>query len=217
VDDLGMLAAAAARDGWAAGVGDVSSIRRQASALGWTEVPVRHGQPPVSHLRPTSEANAHPRSLSAAYGLGAQPLHTDGAHLPEPPDLLLLISESANATATRLWRHVAGSKHIAPPPNAMQHGMFLVSNGPESFFAPALTGSRYRYDPGCMTACDARARQVAQFFNDQLEHAVVHEWISGEQLLVVDNRSALHARAAVAPGDEERTLARVALRLDARS
>ena len=93
--------------------------------------------------------------------------------------------------------------------------MFLVHNGRDSFFAPAFCDGRYRYDPGCMTACDARARQVEEYFMSQLAEAVSCEWTSSGQVLVVDNRQALHARAAVAEGDMDRELIRVAFRVRA--
>lgn len=88
-------------------------------------------------------------------------------------------------------------------------------NGPDSFFAPAFSDGRYRFDPGCMTACDARARQVEEYFMSQLADAVTCEWTSGGQVLVMDNRQTLHARAAVTEGDMDRELIRVAFRVGA--
>jgi hypothetical protein len=92
--------------------------------------------------------------------------------------------------------------------------MFLVRNGRDSFYAPVLSGSGYRYDPGCMTPCDARAREVQEYFEQQLSRASAHVWSAG-QVLVVDNRCALHARSAVAEGDLERELTRIAFRIGA--
>jgi hypothetical protein len=90
--------------------------------------------------------------------------------------------------------------------------MFLVRSGRDSFYAPALSGSCYRYDPGCMTPCDARAREVQEYFEQQLSRAFAHEWSGADQVLVVDNRRVLHARSAVADGDLERELTRIAFR-----
>jgi hypothetical protein len=88
--------------------------------------------------------------------------------------------------------------------------MFLVRNGRDSFYAPALSGSGYRYDPGCMTPCDARAREVQEYFEQELSRAYVHEWQTAGQVLVINNRRALHARSAVADGDLDRELTRIA-------
>ena len=90
--------------------------------------------------------------------------------------------------------------------------MFLVHNGHDSFFAPARSGARYRFDPGCMTACDARAREVEGYFTSQLAQATTYEWTASGQVHVIDNQQALHARSAVAEGDMGRELIRVAFR-----
>jgi len=220
--DLKALVAMAQRRGWASGSGDIDTIRQQAASLGLVEVATRRGDATVSVLRATDASAAHPKSLSAAYGLGQQPLHTDGAHLPDPPDLIVLISPRPSTTPTRLWkasRPIRGSHLAAGLPAALRHGMFLVHNGSDSFFAPAWVGTRdqyapgwYRYDPGCMTACDARAREVEQYFTNQLADAATHEWSDADQVLVVDNRRTLHARSAVAKDDMDRELTRVAFR-----
>jgi hypothetical protein len=207
----------AQKQGWASGPGDIGTIRQQAASLGLVEVPTRRGDTAVSVLRPTDANAAHPKSLSAVYGLGQQPLHTDGAHLPDPPDLTVLISQRPSATPTRLWKANGPGRSGQPaiPSNALNHGMFLIHNGHDSFFAPARSGTRYRYDPGCMTACDARAREVEQYLTNQLENAATHEWSDVDQVLVVDNRRTLHARSAVAKDDLDRELTRVAFRAEA--
>ena len=212
--DLETLAAKARGMGWASGSCDAESVRKQAALLGWVEVAPRRGDPTVSVLRPAAASNANPNSLSAAYGLGQQPLHTDGAHMQEPLDVLVLISTRPSATPTRLWPPNVPARQTRPPSTttALSDGMFLVRNGHDSFYAPALSGSRYRYDPGCMTPCDARAREVQEYFEHQLSRAFVHEWSAAGQVLVVANRRALHARSAVADGDLERELTRIAFR-----
>ena len=218
--DLEALRSGDARaKGWATGSGDVESIRKQAASLGWIDVAPRRGDTTVSMLRPVTESAAHPNSLSGVYGLGQQPLHTDGAHLPVPPDVLVFICDRPSATSTRLWRppRVPAGRPpgLTAPSSALSHGMFLVRNGRDSFYAPVLSGSGYRYDPGCMTPCDARARKVQEHFEQQLSRASAHEWSAAGQVLVVDNRRTLHARSAVAEGDLDRELTRIAFRTGA--
>src|SRR5690348_3463257 len=214
--DLEALAAAARAKGWATGPGDVESIRKQAASLGWAEAAPRRGDTAVSVLHPVTESAAHPNSLSAVYGLGQQPLHTDGAHLQVPLDVLVFICDRPSATSTRLWRPDVLARRRRPlsTTSALSHGMFLVRNGRDSFYAPVLSGSGYRYEPGCMTPCDARAREVQEYFEQQLSRASAHVWSAG-QVLVVDNRRALHAQSAVAEGDLERELTRIAFRIGA--
>ena len=54
--------------------------------------PYSSGDTSVATLEPQDRHDAHPSSLSAIHGRGAFPLHTDGAHHPVPPDLVLMES-----------------------------------------------------------------------------------------------------------------------------
>lgn len=205
------LAARAVRDGWASSPGSLEEIRRDAGRLGWSEVALRRQDPPVSTLRPLAPASARPNSLSARYGMGAQPLHTDGAHLREPPDLVLLACEATSSIPTLLWgRRIIDHQRIHA--QGMNHGVFLVANGADSFFRTAVSGQVLCYDPGCMTPCDERARGIARFFAEAGESAIEHLWDEPGTVLLIDNRQVLHARAA-AEEEPERELSRVAFRL----
>src|SRR6266540_143127 len=63
---------------------------------------VRPSGPLVDRLIPRNADEAPERSLSAFYGFGAFPLHTDAAHHQSPPRLVLLRlaggAQSASAT-----------------------------------------------------------------------------------------------------------------------
>lgn len=196
--------------GWSSGIGTLAGVTAQAAQLKLNPVANRRGESTVSRLRPTTEKEAKPRSLSARVGLGPQPLHTDGAHQEVPPDFLVFVSERPSSTPTWL-RHVQGP-HI--PWHDLQNGMFLVGTGPSGFFAPALDGlgswRRFRFDPGCMTPCDARARAAARFLSDATE-AIRFDWTTPGQVLVVDNRRTLHGRGQVVD-DLDRELVRIAFR-----
>lgn len=195
------------REGAAVATGRIEEVRDQARRLGWAEVAPRRGDPTVSVLRLRTKTAAHPNSLSVSYGLGSQPLHTDGAHLTVPPQLLVLACEEGSATATRWWHPRMTTR--PRPSSALAHGMFLVRSGAESFFAPANDQAGFRFDPGCMTPCDARAQTVVRFFDEVLDEAAVVEWSAPNQLLVIDNRHSLHARSAVMDPRELRVLTRV--------
>lgn len=199
----------ARRSGWASAPGALDDVTKQATALGLMEIPNRHGESPVSVLRPTTKDAAHPNSLSARYGLGTQPLHTDGAHHVEPPSILVFIAETTSTTPTWL-RRIGGTDGVRPPWPSLRSGMFLVGTGPASFFATAWGHpGGLRYDPGCMTPCDARARVAADFLSDTSE-AVPHHWLEAGHVLVVDNARTLHGRGAVEQGEEARELMRIA-------
>ena len=144
--------------------------------------------------------------MSARYGVNAQPLHTDGAHLRVPPDVVVLAATEPNNTPTMLWSGTSGGISEWHPEFA-QFGIFTVRNGRDCFLAAAAEGARARVDPVCMSPADGYARQAEEYF--QSLPAIAHEWSSPDTLLVINNRLCLHARGAIAIGDEDRALERL--------
>lgn len=210
---LQALRDAAHREGWAQGNATLTAIQYTANLLGWKEVRSRSSDPTVAELVPRDTQRANPRSLSAEFGLGAQPLHTDGAHLTIPPDIVILHSEEPNNTPTLLWdsRPTYYSLRVSPR-DAIAHGVFLVDSGRESFFATAkLKPNHIRYDPGCMSPCDQRARASAKYFADVEGEARKYEWSTRNNFVMIDNRMVLHARAD-ATDDHSRLLKRLMYR-----
>lgn len=188
----------------------------------WKEVPVRKGEGAIKELRATPPDAAHPRSLSAIYGEGAQPLHTDGAHLRVPPDVVVLFSEASSTTPTLVWNNrVKLSKSTSlwgPLPESVRDGLFVVSGGADKFLAPAHENrTGWRYDPGCMTPADQRAREAMEHIDGLRESSFIHEWTDSDMILMIDNRVSLHARSAILAGDEDRVLKRVAFNTDGKS
>jgi hypothetical protein len=124
MDDFVELAEAARVAGWAVGSIQLPALRIRAHDLGWEQVATRRGDSPVSVLRPTAAEEAHPRSLSAIHGLGEQPMHTDGAHLREPPDYLVFHADRPNrptllwSEASKLGAHAAGHRRQGPLPRS---------------------------------------------------------------------------------------------------
>lgn len=199
------LVETAIKDGWAVGQTTLQALRVGAKLDGWSEVTQREGDPAVTDLRPVSAVAARAKSLSAKYGTGAQPLHTDGAHLEFPPDVVILAAVSPSLTPTLLWK---GRSWEAP----VKDGIFVVRSGGAAFLTTAWADGRFRFDPGCMEPADARARAVVEHFEEVRQRATRHEWTESGQVLVIDNTRSLHARAEVAPGDGGRVVQRVALR-----
>lgn len=192
--------------GWWRGHLEFDALRRHAHTLGLIEAPNRPGATGRDLLRPTRPHDAHPRSLSARYGLNAQPLHTDGAHHRQPPRFVVLSATAPSATATLLWQPPA-----TPDWNALlQHGLFTVSSGPTRFLSTACTSHRLRYDPGCMTAADTPARHLQARLAAASADAIEHRWTDPDTVLVIDNWRTLHARAAVTNLSEPRVMRRIA-------
>jgi alpha-ketoglutarate-dependent taurine dioxygenase len=213
--DLVDLREQARHRGWAPGSGTIEEVRDAARSRGWSEVPLRLGGSSVDTLRPTGSSQARRRSLSGQYGLGKQPLHTDGAHLTEPPDVVVLGANAPSRTPTLVCTIRASGADL--PSEALRHGIFLVENGIKSFLSTAEYGSGIRYDPGCMTAADQRSRVVARFFDHLASYATPHNWVGGDQVLVIDNRLCVHARAGVDGAASGRELRRVAFRAESAS
>lgn len=194
------------RNGWLACVGTLSGVRRAAAELNWTEAPLRRGADIDEVLRPLTCDAARPSSMSARVGLGAQPLHTDGAHLPVPPDVIAF-EMTAPSTSPTLLSSTHGPGH---PWDSLKHGIFSVISGVDRFYCVASELGRVRFDPICMVPCDQRARHVQQYFESELARAHVHRWENPNQVLVIDNRRVLHARATVDASDTGRSMRRVA-------
>lgn len=192
--------------GWVVHPTGLEGVRAAARLLGWREGPLRVGEPSLQALRPLDRPAARSRSMSAQIGTGAQPLHTDGAHMNRPPDVIALSAIGRTSTATRLL-HV---RQQALPAEAFRQGVFRASSGSRSFLCSAMDGSGIRFDPCCMVPCDRLARRALRFMNDARHDAACHVWSDTPESLIVDNRQVLHARESVDSSDLGRRIERVA-------
>jgi hypothetical protein len=208
---LAQMVQDARREGWVSVEGRFDSVPYQASLLGWEVIPSRKSGPERDVLKPTKSQDAPKQSLSAKYGYGAQPLHTDGSHHKEPPDIVLLSVEAPSKVPTMLWQF----PDLGIPAETwhdLRHGLFTVRTGSSAFLAPAFNRGRVRFDPGCMTPADSRSGRVIDFFSRMQSEAFRHEWTASGLILAIDNRKVLHARG---PAEEEpdRTMHRIAIRV----
>jgi hypothetical protein len=114
-------------------------------------------------VRPQAAHEAHPRSLSAQYGLNPLPLHAELSHRPRPCRYLLLgcIKPGSPTAVTRLldWRALYFSRDEL---SLLESAPLLVRTGRRSFYATVLPPDRtfLRYDPGCLQAVDKRGRSA---------------------------------------------------------
>ncbi|MEN1836095.1 TauD/TfdA family dioxygenase [Pseudomonas lijiangensis] len=204
-----------AKDGWASfcipsqygGAMEKTSLEI-AHSIG-VPSPSRRRGPMIDHLSPVNRQVAKTRSLSARYGLGEFPWHTDGAHWCTPPRYLVMgCLEADEKVADTI---ICDGHLIAPLSSAAaRSAVFRVTNGGNSFYAsvrPTL-GHYFRYDPGCMTPLDDRALAMINAMDHQLpEREVRIGWTKGKYLLL-DNWRFLHRREATA-GSTTRKLIRV--------
>jgi hypothetical protein len=192
--------------GWCALKTDLDTFQRGAASLRLKSVPNRPGGNTRDQLRPMEREHAAPRSLSATYGLGPQPLHTDCAHHKVPPAFVILASRRRSTTPTLVWR-----PSLTPRWSGLFHqGIFIVDGGSSQFLAPAMAAGRIRFDPGCMRPCDGHARALVAALSSARHEAHRHEWSDDGMLLVIDNWRTLHARDTVTD-PTERVMERIAL------
>jgi hypothetical protein len=202
----------AQEQGWGRAHGSLLDLASAAANAGAALVPTRLGDGPVGLLRPADPLGAHPSSLSAKYGMGCFPLHTDGAHLAEPPDLVALQMHSDSAAvATRLFKvdaRTIGEEMWA----ALAQVMISVGSGHRARLVPIRVGNTIRFDPGCMRPVDRLGVRVFDLFRDSSDRAFRYSWTKGETILLIDNRRVLHGRDEV-PADATRCLSRVMIRM----
>jgi len=193
------------RQGWSRQKGTLEDLRRRASldglrsAAGGTSSSERI-------LVPYETAKAPRRSLSAVYGLGKQPLHSDGAHLRTPPDVVVLHSAAPSTTSTVVWTPALRGDNALPA--AARDGIFTVRGNGESFLAVAHNQDRLRFDPVVMSPGDAFAHETVAYLDAARPRSEVHLWDEPDLLLFIDNRRALHARDRVLDA-ETRSISRI--------
>lgn len=181
--------------GFALRVGTLSDVSIASIMQQKWKQDVQKGGANESTLRPMDQTRAPLRTLSAVHGLGAQPLHTDGAHLKQMPDVIVLHAPSPTETATIVWN--LGRKF----PSSLRSGVFTVHGNAGGFLAHALANQRLRFDPVCMSPADNLAKEAMAFFDGVRDDAYCHHWSQSDTLLFIDNTMSLHAREAVVDGE----------------
>ena len=105
-------------------------------------VPTRRGEQPIGVLKALDSSEAHRFSLSRRYGRRRFPLHTDGAHRPDPPDAVLLEFKQSTAHSPTL---LFTPRLVKIPPaieHALVQGVFDVVRGKGGFLAHAWSEQR---------------------------------------------------------------------------
>lgn len=185
--------------GWAVLPGAEDYGLGLARALGRV-VPTRPGQPLIHDLMPTTQEDAHPRSLSAIYGLDGFPFHLDDATRLTPCRYVLLscVAAANESPPTLLldWTTLFTSTELA----RLASAIVLVRNGRASFYTPLLDPRRrfLRYDPGCIRPASHGAVEAMSLVSERISVSdhTSHRWSQGE-ILLIDNWRLLHARPAV--------------------
>ena len=194
--------------GWSRQNGTLEELRSAASLDGLISA-AHDAKSNERVLIPYDTAKAPRLSLSAVYGLGKQPLHSDGAHLRRPPDVIVLHSGAPTPTSTVVWTpSYRGGNALR---EAARVGIFTVRGNGESFLATVRDKGGLRFDPVVMSPGDSYARETVDYFDAARARAGVHLWDEPDLLLFIDNRRSLHARDEVLDAGT-RSITRVAYR-----
>jgi alpha-ketoglutarate-dependent taurine dioxygenase len=185
---------------WATTADDETDFLRLAGWLG-TAVPTRPGEPLIQKLTPTTHSGAHRRSLSAIYGVGEFPFHTDAAHHRRPPHWMLMRCVDAGPVGRpTLFADVRALRLSPRQRRAIKRAVWWVRSGGRAFLASVLSvssdGERVRYDRGCMMPADPAFAPAASVFEEVLGSTTPMSvaWRAGD-VVVIDNWRLLHARA----------------------
>lgn len=153
----------------------------------------------VQELVPREPSAARSRnSLTSRYGLGAFPLHTDGATSRVPFRHVVLGCERADVAApTRLvrWNDLPLSADLL---ELLGQPVYLVRSGRASFLTLVVDHEWVRFDGSCMAGQTISARKALRSIGQLLQDVPQHEvaWRPGD-ILILDNWRVLHGRAEV--------------------
>jgi alpha-ketoglutarate-dependent taurine dioxygenase len=177
--------------------------------------PGRHRQL-VERIVPRNVHASYRASLSATYGLGPLPLHTDTAHWSTPCRYLLMACANVGLVPTCTTLLNIRDAHLSELESAAcSRALFLVRNGRRSFYGTIAERDRkfIRFDPGCMMSLsyDGDIALAALTLDRQRTAVRVHEWRFGD-ILMIDNWQVLHGRGMNQHTDRGRVLLRVMVR-----
>lgn len=203
-------------------VNEVDKIGRELSLHGWTvapfngdqsrflsfansfgdPIPSRRDGTLVDILVPSLQQDAPPRSMSAIFGEGAFPYHTDAAYLRIPPKYVLLrVVRGQECTRDTLLIDTKNINLSASEERRIRNEVWLVNGGRGRFYSPIINidmieaVSIVRYDLNCMRPVTRHADESGRAFWGALQNAprMAFSWRDGI-ILLIDNWRMLHAR-----------------------
>jgi len=199
--DSHALAARVQKDGWLKSTvdagDDLNAAAETIARMLGNPIQGRAGRT-IEPLIPTRQTRANAKSLSVVYGLGSFPMHTDGAHLPQPPRFVVLVCASPGrdpaATTLLRFRDLHATEHERA---LLEAAPFLIRNSRRSFYSTICSRSRpfIRFDEGCMAPQGKDAEASAKLIAHQATEAGVTamHWRIGD-VLIIDNWNVLHGR-----------------------
>lgn len=181
---------------------DFSELVACADSLG-IPIPSKFDGSLVDILRVRSELEAPPWSLSARFGRGAFPFHTDQAKLRTPPRYIILRCRRLRASKRPTLIQEFNNLMLSSSERAtLSRSIWIVNGGRGCFLSPILAEQQVNKDPllrfdlSCMKPAHQRFAEAATLLNEALNRTkpISINWYEG-LTVVLDNWRVLHARA----------------------
>lgn len=183
---------------------DAARFIEIASAMG-TPTPTRRDGPVLDVLTPKREQDARPSTISAHYGLGEFPWHSDGAVDKDPPRYILM--RAGTVTADSATTDILDLRSLGEGEMLKKYSRLslLVSARNFSYVAPFVMRRNgvmcAKWDPLRTTPTGKRAEE----FLSEVPTApptAVHHWQPSD-VLIIDNWRCLHRRSAATASPRE--------------
>lgn len=165
----------------------------------------------IDSLVPLNNLDAHKQSLSANFGTGNFPFHTDGAYFKIPPRFIILryLKGILNPTPTVL----CDLNQLTNEANEkLKDCIWKVKSRNNEFLTTILTenGEYYRYDKCVMTPAVSKIQNGSYFENliDEMPKTQI-DWTLNKAV-IIDNWTFLHSRPKVTEQEiNNRTIQRI--------
>lgn len=164
----------------------------------------------LHRLKPRTQREARPNTLSSRHGLGAFPAHTDFVVSEVPPRYLVLAAGRPRAAETLIFdtRQLVNKFGV----EYLQRCLFLL-HGQTKRYCRLLTykgaKSLFRYNKAVMIAQNREARIVSEFVENEMQVQCRINWLE-HQIAIIDNWNVFHGRDAC-PDPDEVSLFRLAI------
>lgn len=190
---------------------DIDSI---AKSLGPTITDARTGSF-FTDLMPYWIESAPKESMSSTVGTAEQPLHTDGAHLCEPPRYIILFCMDPGEAPcpTHVWQIDIQQLERDWPSLLSDPNWIFDDRLNPPFYSPILQSVRnilkIRFDPCCMRPANHSGLRVTDALNELRKYTrrFAVQWNEG-RAIIIDNWRCLHGRGAGSIDSPSRRLRR---------
>ncbi len=168
----------------------------------------------IKTLQVKDQSSSRVNTLSAKYGNGSFPFHSDGAFMFPPPRWILLRAASVEiCRATHLKSFSELFRGIEM--RALRSSIWVCNTGRRKYFTTlhfshgGMEG--YRYDENCISAANSIARNLEPILKERTNFSPAYaiEW-KQNQVVAIPNWIYLHARGArPSVADDGRILQRI--------